>query len=50
MCPDAAESGLAGVKYINLGLAAEGTKKSVRMLRKSGLVGVDCSVCMYTPR
>jgi len=43
MCPDAAESRLAGVKCINLGLVAEGTKKSVWMLRKSGLAGVDCT-------
>jgi len=39
--PDWPESELDGVKSINLGLVAEGTKKSVRMLRKSGLVGVE---------
>ena len=43
MCPDAAESGFAGVKCINLDVVVEGTKKSVRMLRKSGLAGVDSS-------
>ena len=38
------------VKYINLGLVAEGKKESVRMLRKSGLVRVDCSSETYFVR
>ena len=41
MCPDVTESGLAGVKCNNLGLVAEGTIKSVQMLQKFGLAGVD---------